>query len=324
MIHNQQSQQQQMRSAAPPTRRAFGDITNSMQTGAFDDATGASLMKPSAMVISRPYMERPCDDIDSKDDSNPFLASTYVNPMYVVLQQQERDIAVSPDYMSKQLFINDKMRCILYDWMIEVHLKFKMVPETLYLTCHIIDRYLEAKQIRRSRLQLVGVAALLIAAKYEEIYPPDFKDLVYITDKAYNKQEILEMESEIVTTLNYNFTLPTIHSFLCRYLKAAHADRSMVQLACYLAERSLQEYTMLKFLPSVIAATAVMISRKSLRRHSWSPTLLKYTTYDECDLEACALEMERCVNDPNCQQQAVRRKYSTAKFGGVSSLPLSF
>jgi cyclin B len=180
--------------------------------------------------------------------------------------------------MLSQPFINDKMRTILVDWLIEVHLKFKMVPETLYLTVNLLDRYLQLKQVRRSRLQLVGVSALLIAAKYEEIYPPELRDLVYITDRAYTKQEIVETESDIVNTLQYNLTVPTVHAFLCRFLKAAHADRTMVQLACYLAERCLQEYSMLKFLPSQIAATAVMAARKTLRRHPWSPTLVRKDT----------------------------------------------
>eukprot|EP00975_Prorocentrum_lima_P053234 11165768-Prorocentrum_lima.AAC.1 len=149
-----------------------------------------------------------------------------------------------------------------------------MVPESLYITIQVIDRYLSLKTVRRSKLQLVGVASLLVAAKYEEIYPPELKELVYITDNAYSKQEILEMEAEILTTLDYRFTLPTIHSFLCRFLKAAHADRSMVQLSCYLTERCLQEYSMLRFFPSQIAATAVMVARTTLRRHPWSPTLL--------------------------------------------------
>jgi cyclin B len=69
-----------------------------------------------------------------------------------------------------------------------------MVLETLYLTVNVIDRYLSLKQVRRSKLQLVGVASLLLASKYEEIYPPELRDLVYITDRAYNKQEILQME----------------------------------------------------------------------------------------------------------------------------------
>ena len=200
-----------------------------------------------------------------------------------------------------------------------------MVPETLYLTVHIIDRYLELKQVRRSRLQLVGVGALLCAAKYEEIYPPELKDLVYITDNAYNNKEIVEMESHILDTLQYNMTVPTIHTFLCRQLKAAHADRAMVQLACYLAERCMQEYSMVKFLPSVIAATSVLIARKSLKRHPWSPTLVQYTKYDECDLMECANEMKAFIPDAgNAQQLAVYRKYAQPKFGSVSRLPLAF
>lgn len=199
-----------------------------------------------------------------------------------------------------------------------------MVPESLYITVQIIDRYLQVRQVRRSRLQLVGVAALLVAAKYEEIYPPELRELVYITDKAYNKQEILEMESDILLTLDFQLTVPTVHTFLCRYLKAAHADRTMVQLSCYLTERSLQEYTMLRFSPSLIAATAVLVARKSLNRHPWSPTLYKYTNYDENDMAACADEMRACINNPNNQQQAVFRKYSSTKFGAVAKMNLSF
>ena len=88
------------------------------------------------------------------------------------------------------------MRSILVDWLVEVHLKFKLVPETLYLTVNIIDRYLSLTSVTRPKLQLVGVTALLIASKYEEIYPPELRDLVYICDRAYSKSEILKMEEE--------------------------------------------------------------------------------------------------------------------------------
>ena len=211
-----------------------------------------------------------------------------------------------------------------YIQQVEVHLKYKMVPETLYLTVNILDRYLQLKQVRRSKLQLVGVAALSLAGKYEEIYPPELRDYVYITDKAYNKAEIVEMETDIANTLQYCFTVPTVHAFLCRFLKAAHADRTMVQLACYLAERSLQEYSMCKFLPSIVAATSVLIARKTLRRHPWSPTLVKYTKYDEPDLKACVEEMKKILSNSNSQQQAVQRKYSSQKFGAVASLTMDF
>ena len=89
--------------------------------------------------------------------------------------------------MANQKEINDKMRAILVDWLIEVHSKFKLQKETLFITINIIDRFLEKTVVSKSRLQLVGVTALLIASKYEEIYPPELKDFVYITDRAYSK-----------------------------------------------------------------------------------------------------------------------------------------
>lgn len=318
--------------AANSKRRALGDITNSYADGPSQEskkphsfmAQAGNAKAKEEPVEERAYMQRVCDDVDARDVDNPLLVTDYVNEMYDYLNEVEKEFAVSSSYMAKQEFVNEKMRTILVDWLVEVHLKFKMVPESLYMTVFIIDRYLEKKQVRRSKLQLVGVAALLVAAKYEEIYPPELRDLVYITDRAYNKQEILEMESDIVNVLEYKFTVPTIHSFLCRYLKAAHADRTMVQLACYLTERTLQEYSVLQFLPSVVAASAVLIARKSLKRHSWSPTLVRYTNYDECDLASCIEEMRKCINNPANQQQAVLRKYSSSKFGGVARMDLMF
>jgi cyclin B len=93
----------------------------------------------------------------------------------------------NPGYMALQTEINDKMRSILIDWLVDVHLKFKLLPETLFITVSIIDRFLEKQRVSKQRLQLVGVAALFVASKYEEIYPPELKDFVYITDRAYTK-----------------------------------------------------------------------------------------------------------------------------------------
>lgn len=80
------------------------------------------------------------------------------------------------------------MRAILVDWIIKVHMKFKLLPETLFLTVNLVDRYLSVVMgIKKEEIQLVGVAALMIAAKYEEIYPPILKDFIYVTKNAFNK-----------------------------------------------------------------------------------------------------------------------------------------
>jgi len=116
------------------------------------------------------------------------------------------------------------MRAILVDWMVDVHLKFKLLSETLFLTVNLIDRYLSIKQIQRSRLQLVGVAAMLISTKYEEIYPPTVKDFVYITDNAYSKEEILTMEFDILQTLDFDIQQTSSYRFLERYTKVMKSD----------------------------------------------------------------------------------------------------
>ncbi len=160
-----------------------------------------------------------------------------------------------------------------------------------------------------------------LAAKYEEIYPPELRDLVYITDKAYTKEEILEMETKILNALEFKVTIASTHSFLVRYLKAAHADRRMVWLACFITERVLQEYSMLQHLPSTIASCAVYLARKNLQRNPWSPTLCKYTSYTESALRPCLQEMTTILSSKT-SLTAVKKKYSSQKFGGVASMPI--
>jgi hypothetical protein len=162
--------------------------------------------------------------------------------------------------MTKQLDINEKMRAILVDWIIEVHLKFKLLPETLFLTISLIDRYLERVQVKRNYLQLVGVTSMLVASKYEEIYAPEVKDFVYITDKAYTNEEIFEMEHSILSTLEFNVMIPSSYRFLERFTKIADATPKMVNLARYLIELPLIEQRMLKYSPSNLAASSVYLA----------------------------------------------------------------
>jgi cyclin B len=71
------------------------------------------------------------------------------------------------------------------------------MDETLFLTVNIIDRFLEKRVVPRKKLQLVGVTAMLLACKYEEVSVPVVEDLVLISDRAYTKGEILEMVSPL-------------------------------------------------------------------------------------------------------------------------------
>ncbi len=132
----------------------------------------------------------PADNVDERDIDDPLCVTSYVQDMYEHFRSKEIATSVRPVYMEDQPFIDERCRSIVVDWLVEVHMKFKLELETLYLTINITDRYLAKAEVKKLKLQLVGVTALLIASKYEEIYPPELRDLVYICDKAYSGNEV--------------------------------------------------------------------------------------------------------------------------------------
>merc|ERR1719412_2829958 len=133
-----------------------------------------------SMDISNNEMDIPMEadpeieDIDAEDAGNPQLVVEYVNDIYNYLRHVENVQNVKEDYLADQTEILPKMRAVLIDWLIGVHLQFHLLQETLYTTVAIIDRFMQAEighgTVTREKLQLVGVAAMLIASKYEEIY----------------------------------------------------------------------------------------------------------------------------------------------------------
>lgn len=279
-----------------------------VRSNSFQTASSSSSYQHSGQV----------DDIDERDSDDPLCATEYVVEMYRHFREKEMKTSVRPIYMENQSHINERMRSILVDWLVEVHLKFKLVPETLYLTVNIIDRYLERVEVSRPKLQLVGVTALLLASKYEEIYPPELRDLVYICDRAYSNEQILEMEERILKALEYQITIPSAHAFLVRYLKAAHADRKIVQLSCFILDGTLQSYNLLHYLPSQLAAASVLIARRCVGRNSWSPTLLKYAEYCEEDILPVARAVLAEKSSASQELRAVNKKYSSSRYGGVA------
>lgn len=111
---------------------------------------------------------------------------------------------VDHEYLSKvQTEIKDTSRAFLIEWIIDVHRKFKLVPEALYVTVFLLDQYMAKKQITKTQLQLLGVTTLWIAAKYEEIYPPELHDFLLVSENKFTRKEVIEMEKDMLTTLNF-------------------------------------------------------------------------------------------------------------------------
>ena len=137
---------------------------------------------------------------------------------------------INQNYFNFQNEINNKMRIVLINWLIEVHTKLNFKEETFYTTIYIMDAYLSRKFIQRKKFQLLGVTALYIATKLNEIYIRRIKDYVFITDYAYDEEEIIKMESDICKTLNFNFLIPTSLSFYEILAKKIGLDKNPNQL----------------------------------------------------------------------------------------------
>uniref|UniRef100_A0A8D2LTB4 Cyclin B2 n=1 Tax=Varanus komodoensis TaxID=61221 RepID=A0A8D2LTB4_VARKO len=158
------------------------------------------------------------EDIDAKDCGDPQLCGDYVKDIYCYLRQLEH--CVSPFYL-EGTELSGRMRAILVDWLVEVHAKFQLLQETLYMCVAIMDRYLQAQPVSQKELQLVGVTAMLLAAKYEEVSVPSVLDFVYITDRAYKVAQIQAMEQNILKQLNFSLGRPLPLHFLRRAAKAS-------------------------------------------------------------------------------------------------------
>ena len=183
------------------------------------------------------------------------------------------------------------MRAILIDWLVDVNVKFRLVPETLFMTVNLIDRYLSQRTVTRHKLQLVGVSSLLIACKYEEIYPPSLKEFVAICDKAYTSTQILEMEADILSVLKMELTHSSSLKFLDRYAQIAEVEKKAYFFARYLIETVLLEYSMLKYKNSLIAAGAIFLVNKIFKKHGWTETLAHHTGYSEAEVKPCAKDL---------------------------------
>lgn len=187
------------------------------------------------------------------------------------------------------------MRSVTVNWIIELHAKLKCLPETLFITINMIDRYLSSTIINKEEAQLVGIAAFLIATKYEEIYPPSVKDFIHLSDYKYTKEQILTMEKNILLSLQFEIQQTSAYRFLERYHKIARADDIIFFLAQYLLELGLLDSKMNQYPPSMLASTALYVALRVIQTGSrrgtgsvWNRELIEATRYRNTDFASCS------------------------------------
>lgn len=200
--------------------------------------------------------------VDRATLSDIYHVSEYCADITNHMQATERDTQPDPSYMKRQTQVNENVRAILIDWVLQVHGKFKLLPETLFIAVNLVDRFMSLHRISKDEVQLVGVAAMLIATKYEEIYPPTVKDFIFMSKNAYSKAQILDMEMQILSCIEFQICETSSYRFLERYSKIAKADSVVFYLAQYLLELALLDSKMNQYPPSLQASSALYVAMR--------------------------------------------------------------
>lgn len=128
--------------------------------------------------------------VDEPDMHDTTMVSEYAEEIFQYMSDLEETLIPNPEYMDGQNDLTWEMRQTLVDWLLQVHLRYHMLPETIWIAINIIDRFLTKRVVSIAKLQLVGITAIFIAAKYEEILAPGVDEFVFLTQNAYSREEI--------------------------------------------------------------------------------------------------------------------------------------
>ncbi|KAM9820215.1 G2/mitotic-specific cyclin-B1 [Neosynchiropus ocellatus] len=254
-------------------------------------------------------------DVDADDFDNPMLCSEYVKDIYKYMRQLEVEQSVRPDYLKGQE-VTGNMRAILIDWLVQVGMKFRLLQETMYMTVGLIDRFLQKQPVSKKHLQLVGVTAMFLASKYEEIYPPEIGDFAHVTDSAYTTAQIRETEMTFLRVLQFQLGRPLPLQFLRRASKICEVTAEQHTLAKYLLELTMVDYDMVHFPPSMVASAALALTLKITDAGEWDATLTHYMGYTAESLIPVMAHIAKNVvkvNKGQSRHMAVKAKYSSSK-----------
>ncbi|KAJ6108925.1 hypothetical protein N7512_008762 [Penicillium capsulatum] len=255
-----------------------------------------------------------------EDQFDTSMVAEYNDDIFAYLKAKELQMLPARHYMDLQVEVAWSMRSVLMDWVVQVHHRFALLPETLFLCVNYIDRFLTHKVVSLGKLQLVGATALFIAAKYEEITAPSVQEIVYMVDGGYSADEILKAERFMLSILNYDLGWPGPMSFLRRISKADDYDLDTRTFSKYLLEVTVMDERFAAVPPSFLAAGAHCLARLVLDKGVWTFDHAHYSGYIYGQLLPVMDTLMECCQRPLDHHRAIYEKYSDRRFKRVSTL----
>lgn len=300
----------------PPSRQPIEVAIDGAEAAALSETAVA---EPTASLVAPAVMQTPVVlTAPVQVEESADRAQEYAIDITEHLFREQAATAANASYIETQPDINPKMRTILVDWLVEVHWKHQLRSDTLHLTLNLIDRYLTRKPVERRKLQLVGVVAMLVAAKFEEITPPDIEFCIYISANAYSRQDVLSMECMMLTALDFKIVVPTVAHFLPLFLEANQCEEVHSWLVQYIIELGLLDIRMLQYTPSHRVAAAVLLSNALLsRRDAWPQTMVQLSGLSASALRDCVEVLQEVLEADHAGLEgwpkAIRKKFSSTR-----------
>ncbi|XP_053297742.1 cyclin-A1 [Pleuronectes platessa] len=276
-------------------------------------------------LSSSPYLESSMQSEvdDSLMSDEDLFVTEYAEDIHLHLRESEMRLRAKPGHLENHPEVTSSMRVVLVDWMVEVVQEYNLRLETLHLAVNYLDRFLSGTAlVQRAKLQLVGTTALLIASKYEEIYPPKLNDFVYITDSTYTKGQLIRMEHFVLKVLAFKMAAPTMNQFLRLFMSIHPVSANTENLALYVAELSLMEIEpFLHYTSSIVAAAAFCLALYTVNESLWPDSLSLFTAYTMADIGPCLNELHKLfIRAESHPQQAITKKYKSSKYCHVSRI----
>ncbi|KAJ1950368.1 G2/mitotic-specific cyclin [Linderina macrospora] len=293
--------------------RAFASLHVARALSPFEDAPQAEEDTSRVEDAAKSKKSRNWDDLDGDDKDDPMMVSEYIDDIIGYLKEIEPRSMPDSAYMDKQMDLTWDMRRALVIWIIQIHYHFRMLPETLFLAVNLIDRFLSKRLVSVTKLQLVGIAGLIIASKYEGPETPDIKDFLYLCANTYTRKDILAMESSILQVLGHDMSYPNPMTFLRRVSKAEQYNVQSRTVAKYLMEVCLVDHRLMAFPPSHIAAAGICLARRMLHSGEWDTNMRHFSGFEEAELQPCVNLMANCILCAR-DDESVFKKYSTQMF----------
>jgi hypothetical protein len=158
--------------------------------------------------------------------------------------------------------ITPEMRAMVVDWLLEVHQIFHFQEKCLFTTIQLLDKYLSKKLINIDQFQLLALTALNIASKQEEVEYPILDNFITISKNTVTKQEMIDMESDLISTIKFDILSPTVLDFFQIYAAICNLNPVEVSQGLYIMNILLIDINMLKYKNSILAFAVLKLITK--------------------------------------------------------------